>query len=468
VPVIAMRALRCLTWTLVALGLPAAHAAGPDPAEIRAIAREATVYGFPMVDNSRIQYAYFVDRTDPEFKAPWNRLFNIPRVFTPEDKAIQTPNSDTPYSWIGLDLRAEPIVFTVPPIQKDRYWSLQLIDLYTHNFNYLGTRTTGNGGGSYMIAGPGWKGATPPGIVKVIRSETSIASAQFRTQLFDSADLENVKRIQQQYVVKPLSAFLGRPAPPPAPTIRFPRPLTPAEQKTSLEFFSRLNSALRFAPVHPSERALRARFARAGIAPGKPFDAARLSPDVRRAMEAGMADAWADFAGALERVNAGTLVSGDLFGTREYLKNDYLYRMTAAALGIYGNSKEEAMYPAYYVDAAGRKLVGDRRYVLRFPPGALPPVDAFWSLTMYEQPASLLVANPIDRDLVNSTMLPSFVRDADGGVTLRIQNESPGKALEPNWLPAPKGPFSVIMRLYLPKAEALQGTWVPPPVEANP
>jgi len=139
--------------------------------------------------------------------------------------------------------------------------------------------------------------------------------------------------------------------------------------------------------------------------------------------------------------------------------------MTGAVLGIYGNSKEEAMYPAYYVDGTGQKLDGANRYTLRFPPGQLPPVNAFWSMTMYDQPASLLVANPIDRYLLNSTMLPQFKRDTDGGLTLLIQNESPGKDKEANWLPAPKGPFSVIMRLYLPKQEALEGKWTAPPLK---
>jgi hypothetical protein len=435
------------------------------PAEVRAIAKEAYIYGYPMVDNMRIQYDYFVDRNSPEFKASWNNLFNIPRVFTPDDKAIQTPNSDTPYSWIGLDLRTEPIVFTVPPIPKERYWSLQLIDLYTHNFAYLGTRTTGNDGGSFMIVGPKWKGAKPKGVTQIIHCETEIASAQFRTQLFNAGDLENVKQIQNQYNVRPLSAFLSVLAPKPAPPISFPKPLTLQEEKTSLEFFSRLNFALQFAPTVPSEKALRARFAKIGVAPGKPFDPSKLSPETKQAMQAGVADAWIAFDGVLGQVNAGKVTSGDILGTREYLKNNYLYRMTAAVLGIYGNSKEEAMYPAYYVDGAGQKLDGANRYTLRFAPSQLPPVNAFWSLTMYDQPASLLVANPLNRYLINSTMLPQLKRDADGGLTLLIQNSSPGKDMESNWLPAPKGPFSVIMRLYLPKPEALEGKWIAPPLK---
>jgi hypothetical protein len=153
-----------------------------------------------------------------------------------------------------------------------------------------------------------------------------------------------------------------------------------------------------------------------------------------------------------------------LFGTRESLKNNYLYRMAGAVIGIYGNTKEEAMYPVYAVDADGQKLNGANRYTMHFAPGQLPPVNSFWSLTMYELPASLLVANPIDRYLLNSTMLPEFVKDADGGLTFYVQNESPGEDKEPNWLPAPEGPFIAFMRLYWPKEEALNGTWKEPPL----
>jgi hypothetical protein len=172
------------------------HAADITPAEPRAIAKEAYIYGFPMVDNYRIQHTYFVDKQNPEYKAPWNVLKNTPRVFTPEDKAVQTPNSDTPYSFIGMDLRAEPLVLTVPAIEKERYYSIQLIDYYTHNFNYIGSRSTGNDAGSFMIAGPRWKGETPKGVKKVIRSETELVFTGYRTQLFNPADLEKVKKIQ--------------------------------------------------------------------------------------------------------------------------------------------------------------------------------------------------------------------------------------------------------------------------------
>src|SRR3954454_117255 len=214
------------------------------PAEARAIAKEAYIYGFPMVDNYRIQYGYFVDRQNPEFKAPWNQIRNIPRVFTPADTAIQTPNSDTPYSFVGMDLRAEPVVLTVPPIEKERYFSAQLIDAYTFNFAYIGSRATGNGGGSYLIAGPDWKGELPKGVKEVIRSETDFNWAAYRTQLFDPGDLDNVKKVQAGYKAEPLSAFLGQPAPAPAPAINFIKPLTPADERKSPEFFNILNFIL--------------------------------------------------------------------------------------------------------------------------------------------------------------------------------------------------------------------------------
>jgi hypothetical protein len=208
-----------------------------------------------------------------------------------------------------------------------------------------------------------------------------------------------------------------------------------------------------------------ARFAKIGIGAGKTFDASTLPPEIKTAIEQGVADAWADLADVRRKFDTREVTSGDVFGTRAYLKNNYLYRMAGAVLGIYGNSKDEAIYPSYAVDAQGQKLDGANKYSVHFGSGELPPVNAFWSLTMYELPQSLLVANPIDRYLLNSPMLPQFVKDADGGVTFYVQNESPGKDKEPNWLPAPKGPFLIAMRLYWPKPEALDGTWKAPPLQ---
>jgi hypothetical protein len=444
----------------------AAHAQSSAVAEARTIGKEATIYGFPLVDSYRIQHSYFVDRGSPEFKAGWNTLFNNARVYTPDDKTIQTPNSDTPYSYVGADLRAEPVVFTVPAVEKGRYYSLQFIDMYTFNFAYVGSRATGNGAASYLLAGPKWKGERPKGIKSVIRSETDFAFVLYRTQLFNPADIDNVKKIQEGYKVEPLSAFLRQPSPAPAPTVNFISPLTPEQQRSSLDFFKILNFVLQFSPTHPSEKALMARFAKIGVGAGKPFDARLLAPEMRKALEDGMADGWKAFNEfKTTQVDTGKLSSADGFGTRAALKNDYMRRMSGAVLGIYGNSKDEALYPAYFVDSAHQKLDGANRYTLRFAPGQLPPVNAFWSLTLYELPASLLFANPINRYLINSTMLASLKRDTDGGITLYVQNASPGADKESNWLPAPKGPFFTILRLYWPKAAALNGDWKAPPMQ---
>jgi hypothetical protein len=456
-----------MALVLAVLFLPACAQTNVTPTEARAIAKDAYIYGFSVVDSYRVQHAYFVDRDNPEFKAPWNQIRNTPRVYTPEDKAIQTPNSDTPYSMLGMDLRAEPIVLTVPIIEKSRYFSVQLIDAYTHNFAYLGSRATGNDGGRFLLAGPGWKGETPDGIKAVIQSETELVFAMYRTQLFNPDDLDNVKQVQAGYKVQTLSQFVGKPAPKAAPAIDFIDPLTPELQRTSLEFFNVLNFALRFCPTHPSEKELMARFARLGIGEDKTFDAAKLSPEIRKAVEDGMADAWKDFGVLMKRITSGELSTGDAFGTRKHLKNNYLFRMAAAVLGIYGNSAEEAIYPSYHVDAAGQMLDAlKNRYSLRFAPGQLPPVNAFWSLTMYELPSSLLTANPLNRYLINSPMLPDLKKDADGGITLYVQNDSPGKDKESNWLPAPNGPFFSVLRLYWPKQDALDGTWKQPPLLA--
>lgn len=445
---------------------PSPPPASLTPSDARAIAKEAYIYGFPIVDNYRIQYSYFVDEQDPEYKGVWNQIHSTARVFTPADKAIQTPNSDTPYSMLGADLRTEPLVLTVPPIAQDRYYSLQFIDGYTYNIAYLGSRTSGNGGGKYLLAGPNWQGDTPEGISEVIRSDTELAGVIYRTQLFGPSDLAEVQKIQAGYLVEPLSAYLDQPPPTPAPAIDFVPPLSPDQQKTSPQFFEILNFAMQFASGRPGEEDMLSRFASLGIGPDGDYAADKLTPELRAAVEGGMADAWSELQTLQkEQIETGKISSADLFGSPEQIGDNYLYRMAGAAFGIYGNSKDEAIYPSTDVDAAGAPLTGADRYTYRFPPNQLPPVNAFWSLTMYELPQSLLVENPIQRYLVNSQMLPSLVADPDGGYTLAIQHESPGPGQEANWLPAPEGPFRLVLRLYWPKPDALNGTWQAPKPE---
>jgi hypothetical protein len=442
---------------------PPSSAAAVTPEQARAIAKDAYIYGFPMVDSYRIQHSYFVNKEDPEYKGGWNQIHNTARVYTPSDTAVQTPNSDTPYSMLGADLRTEPLVLTVPPIPQDRYYSLQFVDGYTYNFGYVGSRTTGNGGGKYLLAGPNWNGAKPDGINAVIRSDTDLALVIYRTQLFGPSDIDSVKKIQDGYQVAPLSVHLNQAAPAQAPPIDFVPPLPPEQEKTSPQFFEILNFALRFAPTLPNEKSLRDRFAQIGIGPGGSFDPDKLSPEMRTAIEGGMSDAWADLNNLKkDKVDTGEVGSAQFFGTAEDLKGNYLYRMAGAVFGIYGNTAAEALYPGIVNDSSGAPLTGANNYTVRFAPGQLPPVNAFWSLTMYELPQSLLVENPMRRYLINSPMLPSLLADPDGGYTFYVQHASPSLDKESNWLPAPTGPFQMVLRLYWPKPDALNGTWKPP------
>lgn len=435
-----------------------------DEAEVRALARDAYVYGYPVVEAYKVLYAQALDHGGPNFKAPVNQIGNTANVFTPKDTAIITPNSDTPYSFVWMDLRAEPLVLTLPPVEKRRYYSVQLVDIYTQNFGYLGTRTTGNKGGNFMIVGPGWNGQKPANVQQVIHSESNIAYALYRTQLFNPKDIGRVRAIQKGYKVRTLSAFQGITEPPPSPAIAWPKP-EPGMTDTPA-MFRYLNFMLQFAPPHPSERELMARFARIGVIAGEPFDEKALPPGMQKALADGIADGKAQFAEFKKtQLDTRKLTSADLFGSRETLKNNYLYRYTAAAVGIFGNSAQEALYPSYFSDGNGNALNGStKRYTMHFAKDKLPPANAFWSLTMYDGKSKLLVDNPLNRYLINSPMLPQLKRDADGGITLYVQKDSPGKSAESNWLPAPDGPFYAIMRLYLPGEEAISGQWRQPPL----
>lgn len=467
---------RALGWALAAMLANNALAASNEPtdikpttklsaAEAQQIAREATIYGYPLVDNYRIMYSYFVDKNSPEYKAPWNQLHNTSRVFTPDDKAIQTPNSDTPYSQLGADLRAEPLVISVPKVDKDRYYSLQFIDLYTHNFAYVGTRATGTEAGNYLLAGPNWQGETPANIKQVIRAETELALIMYRTELKNPDDIENVKAIQAAYRVQPLSSFTKTKTPEADP-INFVTPPSSQTIRTSPDFFNTLSFLLQFAPEHPSEIELRQKFKRIGIIPGQTFEFDKLSKEIQQAILNGQQQAWQDLATfKKEQVDTGKRTSADGFGSRDFLKNDYLARMSSAAFGIYGNSKEEALYPTYFTDSQQQALNGSHNYQLHFSKDQLPPVNAFWSLTMYQLPESLLVKNELNRYLINSAMLDSLKRNSDGSITLYLQHEKPSADKISNWLPAPKGDFWAALRLYWPKPEALNGTWQAPKLQ---
>jgi hypothetical protein len=416
---------------------------------------------------------YAVDTKSSQFKAPFNEIKNLHHVATYKDTAVVTPNSDTPYSVLWLDLRAEPMVISVPAVAKRRYYSVQLIDGNTYNYGYIGSRATGSEPGDYLVVGPGWKGKTPADIKKVFSSTTPFSLAVFRTQLFNPKDMPNVEKVQAGYKAQPLSTFLKQPAPPAAPKIDF-RPATTAGIKKN--YYEYLNAALEFVPPAPEEKDVRARLASIGIGPGKNFEFKDLSLEHKAAVLLGMkagddkVDKW--LASGVKNINGWNI--GSFFGDRAFYNGDWLMRAGAAKGGIYGNDAVEAVYPFTRTTATGETLDGSKyNYTLTFPAGQYPPVNSFWSVTMYDGKSQLLIKNPINRYLINSPMLPGMKKNADGSLTLYIQKDSPGKAKEANWLPAPNGPIYLVMRLYWPKDTPPsilppgEGTWKPPGVVAS-
>ncbi len=445
---------------VAALSFAALLSGGPaksaPASQTQAIADQAYVYGFPIVDMYRVMFAYFIYPKSPVFKVPFNKIYSESNVYTPADTTIQTPNSDTPYGYIGLDMRAEPLVVTMPPIGKNRYYSMQFIDQYTFNVGYAGTRTTGNGGSKILVTGPSWHGTAPSSITKVIRFDTQFGVVAIRTQLLGASDLDNVRKIQAGYAVEPLSAYVRTAAPPPAPVVRWIPALSATEERTSPAFFNVLAFVLQFAPTRSSEMTLRKDFASIGIVPGKTFDAGPQTSAYVAGMAAGQK--------TIDVARAHMTTTADLFGSPQKMGTNYLNRALGAQWGIFANDAAEATYLNYSKDSNGVPLDGAKNYSIRFAKGNLPPVNAFWSLTMYNLPKQLLVANPLKRYLINSPMLPTLKRDADGGLTLYVGNSSPGKGKESNWLPAPAGPFFILMRLYWPKESILDGEWKQPPL----
>jgi hypothetical protein len=442
----------------------------PGIAETKAIAEEGFIYGLPIVMNYAVMYEYAVDKNSGQFKAPFNQIKNEPNVFTYKDTAIPTPNSDTPYSFVWMDLRTEPIVLSVPAVDPKRYYSVMLCDGNTYNYGYIGTRATGSEAGDYMVVGPDWKGQTPAGIKKVFQSSTQFSLAGYRTQLFNAADLPNVVKVQAGYKVQPLSAYLKQASPPPAPAIDFPKI---DKELVKTNFFEYLDFALQFAPPEANEKEIRAKLARIGIGAGKTFDFKDLSLEHKAEVGLGMKEGEKKVDEAV--ANAGKAINGwrvsSLPGDSAHYNGDWLKRAAAAKAGIYGNDAVEAMYPITRVDGDGQTLDGSKHnYTLTFPPGQQPPVNAFWSLTMYDGKTQLLIENPINRYLINSPMLPGMKKNPDGSLTLYIQNKSPGKDKESNWLPAPNDTIYLVMRLYWPKTEAPsilppgEGTWQPPAI----
>ena len=330
-----------------------AEAAPPGVEETKAIAEEAYIYGLPLVMNYAVMYDFAVNRDSGQFKAPFNQIANEARVFTYEDTAVIVPNSDTPYSTVSLDLRAEPMVLSVPAVEKSRYYSVQLCDGNTFNYGYIGSRATGNDPGDYLVAGPDWTGETPPGIRQVFRSSTQFSLAIFRTQLFGPGDMANVQKVQSGYRVQPLSAYLRQTAPPAAPSIDFP-PIDKSLVVTN--FLQFLDFALQLAPAGPEEAGIRARLARIGVGAPGTVSLNDLSPEHKAAVALGMKEGARKVNEAVDQIgkDVNGWKVGSAFGNREFYNGNWLLRAAAARAGIFGNDAAEAVYPMTTTDGDGQ------------------------------------------------------------------------------------------------------------------
>ena len=445
---------------LCSLLLGSVHANALTLPEITTIAKEAFIWGYPIVDNYSVLYDQALNPNSSAFRAPLNQISHAKNVATPQDKSIVAPNVDTPYSYAWLDLQAEPIILTLPKVKKGRYVAIQLIDSYTYIIDYI--KPSHAGKTSYMLVGPGWIGQAPKGIERVIRADTNIVLTLYRTELLNAKDIETVHSLQKQYLVQTLSEYESKqdPIKPLLPPLV--KPVDIRKDPTNIDFFTVLNWMLSSMPTLPQEINLRNQFAKIGIKPGEVFNPS--SPEEKEAIIAGMQAGLQEMVARAGKVKS----SAELFGSRAFLGNDYLTRAVAAMIGIYGNAAQEFLGVGYPADSKGKPFNGKNNYQIHFKKGQFPPVDGFWSITAYGADR-FLYANSLNRYKLSSHMLPQFIEDPDCGVTFYIQHSSPGWDKEKNWLPVPDGPFILTFRTYLPKAPIRNGQWKAPPVtQINP
>jgi len=394
-------------------------------------------------------------------------LYNNPKLSGPEDTIIVRPNNDTFYSGVWFDLSQQPQILEVPAITDGRYYSFQIIDMYTHNIDYVGTRKTGFDAGAYMFVGPNWDGETPEGINKVIKSEGNYVLALTRTQVFGPDDVENAQAVMSNYKVLSLNQYLGNMEAAVIPTNPDFPPYNP-QKVADANFISYFNALMTQGPIHPSEKDMFERFAKIGIDPGKSFNPDELEPEILAAINEGVTSGMEKIKEESTKLgirkNGWQLISGS-FGTREAMKGKYLRRAAAAYFGLWGNDLEEAFYPETTFDADGEELDGSKhKYILHFNADELPPAKAFWSLTMYKLPEQLLIANEINRYIISSNT-EGLIYNDDGSLDVYIQKDNPGEDKVSNWLPAHDGKFSLQSRIYWPDPEALDPLYAPPAVQ---
>jgi hypothetical protein len=444
--------------------------------EAHAIGVDAYVYLYPLVtmDITRKQ----LTNTDKGFgRGPMNVFHNVPAYPPASDKSVVRTNYDTLYSITYLDLLKEPVIVSVPDT-GGRFYILPMLDMWTDVFASAGSRTTGTQAINFLVTRPGWRPDLRdryidefklPKNTQRIDAPTPYVWIIGRTKTDGPADYEAVRKIQAGFNVTPLSDWGKTPKPVEFkvdPSVDMKTP--PREQVDTMpagRFFAYAAELMGQQPPHITDQPILAQMKKLGIEPGKPFDIAKVDPIIARALDTAP-DAGQKLMDwklpTIARVVNGWSMNTDTMGV---YGNYYLKRAIVTRLGLGANLPEDAIYPLNLADEAGKPLDGANKYTIHFDKGSTPPVNAFWSITMYD-PEGNAYPNNLDRQAVSSWM--PFVFNTDGSLDLYFQNENPGKNKEANWLPSPKGGFNLTMRMYSPKAEALTGRWNPPPIVKSP
>jgi len=454
-------ALALSSISLTALA-PAAQAITEDEAHDLGV--NAYLYFYPLVTMDITRKQLTNQQPGPgSLGGPMNRFANIEAFPTADMRVVVRPNFDTLYSSGWLDLTKEPIVVTAPDT-GGRYYLLPMLDMWTDVFASPGWRTTGTAAGNFLVTPPGWSGTVPADFTR-IGAPTPYVWIIGRTKTDGPADYDAVHKIQEGYKITPLSQWGKEPVAPefkvdPSVDMKTP-PKIQVDTMPAAKYFAYAAELLKLQPPHVTDQPILAQLERAGFEVGKSFDLDKADPAVKQAFARAPEDAQKLMAWkmpTLSRVANGWGMNTDTMGV---YGNYYLKRALVAQLGLGANLPEDAIYPLNLADSEGKPLDGGNAYTLHFDKGQIPPVQAFWSITLYDNDG-FQVANPINRFAVSSWM--PFKFNADGSLDLYFQNQSPGADKEANWLPAPKGPYNLTMRLYAPKSDALTGKWNPPPV----
>jgi hypothetical protein len=452
----------------LAIGVARAAPAPVSADEAREIAVDAYLYAYPLVlmdVTRRVSTNVAAPDTELGFRAPMNQFAHMKRYPDASFTDVVRPNADTLYSSLWYDVTREPLVIHVPDSQG-RYYLLSVLDLWTDVFASLGTRTTGTGEQVFAIAGPGWHG-TVPADMTLLRSPTAIGWMIGRTQTDGPSDYDRVHQFQAGLTATPLSRWRTKGSPAAAgrvdPKLDMIAPVEQVKKMDAGTFFARFTALTGSNPPHGNDYPMLQRMARIGLVPGQPFDISKTTPEAKAALEAAPLTGYGQILAAIPRmgspVNGWRMISDPIgtYGTA------YLRRAAIAYSGLGANVMQDAIYPAASRDGDGKPLDSGARYVIHFGKGQIPPVRAFWSLTMYDS-RQLFTANAINRYAIGGRDRLQF--NDDGSLDLYIQRASPGPDKEPNWLPTPPaGEFSMNLRLYWPGPSALEGSWAPPPVK---